>query len=178
MGTCLPAAFAGRTGAAAVSGPVIRRMAAEDVPTVMQIERASYTMPWSEITFRGLLSRTDAELVVAVVDGVIAGYAVFWMVVDQAELGNVAVDVAYRSRGLGAHLVETAAGRAASRGAREIFLEVRPSNSTARQLYERHDFREVGRRRHYYTLPTEDAIIMRRDLAGLEPDAALMGEAP
>ena len=139
----------------------LRDMVVADVPTVVAIERASYTMPWSEATFRGLLRRRDAEMVSAEAGGVVIGYAAFWCVVDQGELGNVAVSADWRGLGLGARLVEDILRRAARRGVREVFLEVRPSNAVARRLYERLGFRPVGRRRNYYQAPVEDAIVLR-----------------
>jgi ribosomal-protein-alanine N-acetyltransferase len=140
----------------------VRRMNADDLPVIMTIETSSYTVPWSESTFRGLLRRADADLVVAELDGVPIGYACSWFVIDQGELGNVAVAEAWRNRGIGARLVETVLERALERGAREMFLEVRPSNAAAQRLYERFGFREVGRRRNYYAEPPEDALVMRR----------------
>lgn len=147
--------------AAARADVRLRDMVAADVPTVVAIERASYTMPWSEATFRGLLRRRDAEMVSAEADGVVIGYAAFWCVVDQGELGNVAVSADWRGLGLGARLVEDVLRRAVRRGVREVFLEVRPSNNVARQLYDRLGFRPVGRRRNYYQAPVEDAIVLR-----------------
>ncbi len=47
---------------------------------------------------------------------------------------------------------------------RELYLEVRVSNTAAQRLYERYDFEEVGRRPGYYTSPVEDAIVMRKRL--------------
>ncbi|HSJ32010.1 MAG TPA: ribosomal protein S18-alanine N-acetyltransferase [Longimicrobiales bacterium] len=147
--------------AAARADVRLRDMVATDVPAVVAIERASYTMPWSEATFRGLLRRRDAEMVSAETEGIVIGYAAFWCVVDQGELGNVAVSAGWRGLGLGARLVEDVLRRAARRGVREVFLEVRPSNTVARQLYERLGFRPVGRRRNYYQAPVEDAIVLR-----------------
>ncbi|HEX9107546.1 MAG TPA: hypothetical protein VF832_09970, partial [Longimicrobiales bacterium] len=70
----------------------VRRMEAHDLGRVMEIEQIAYTMPWTESTFRGLLRRSDADLFVAATpDGDLAGYAVSWAVLDQGELGNVAV---------------------------------------------------------------------------------------
>lgn len=139
----------------------LRLMQANDVPEVHRIERLSYSVPWSELTFRGLLQRRDAELLVAEVDGRLAGYAVFWQVLDQGELGNVAVDSEWRRRGLARRLVGLVMERAAGRGVRELFLEVRPSNAGARQLYESFGFVRVGQRRNYYQEPIEDAMVMR-----------------
>lgn len=140
----------------------LRDMQPVDLPVVVEIERASYSVPWSEATFRGLLRRRDAELVVAVAGEQVIGYACFWCVVDQGELGNVAVSRAWRGRGLGARLLTEILLRAGRRSVREVFLEVRPSNTTARRLYERFGFVPVGRRRNYYQEPAEDALVLRR----------------
>ena len=140
----------------------LREMNAADLPIVVAIERASYSVPWSEATFRGLLRRRDADLVVAVANDAVVAYACFWCVVDQGELGNVAVAKGWRGRGLGARLLTEIIQRAAQRGVREVFLEVRPSNAVARRLYDRFGFMPVGRRRNYYQEPVEDALVLRR----------------
>lgn len=142
----------------------IRRMRGTDVSRVMQIELATFTMPWSESTFRGLLRRTDSDLYVAEVNGIVAGYAVFWAVTDQGELGNVAVSAEFRGQGLGARLIEEVLDSAAARGVREIFLEVRKSNEGAQNLYKTFGFYEVGKRRNYYLQPVEDALVMKVDV--------------
>ncbi|HSJ25210.1 MAG TPA: ribosomal protein S18-alanine N-acetyltransferase [Longimicrobiales bacterium] len=151
-----------------MSDVALRPMAASDLPTVMRIEKESYSVPWSESTFRGLLRRRDAELIVAEADSAVVGYAVYWTVLDQSELGNVAVAPAWRGRGIGDMLVAEVVRRAGQAGVREVFLEVRPSNAAARRLYERFGFAQVGRRRNYYQSPVEDALVLRRPLrAGL-----------
>lgn len=145
-----------------MSATLIRKMRGADLPRVMEIELATFTMPWSEATFRGLLRRTDSDLYVVDVRGAVAGYAVFWSVTDQGELGNVAVAAEYRGRGLGRKLVETVLERAAERGVREMFLEVRRSNEGAQNLYKTFGFFEVGKRKNYYLEPVEDALIMKK----------------
>ena len=142
----------------------VRRMSSAEITVVLDIELDSYTMPWSEETFRGLLRRGDAETLVAERAGAVIGYAIYWWVGDQAELGNVAVANVARRQGVGELLVQESLERATKRGVREVFLEVRPSNHSARRLYERLGFREVGRRRNYYVKPIEDALVMRRVL--------------
>ena len=146
---------------------LIRRMRPSDLPRVMEIELICFTMPWSEATFRGLLRRTDADLLIAEQGGDIAGYAAFWAVLDQGELGNVSVAPGWRRRGIGRKLVNAVLARAADRGVREVFLEVRVSNVGAQKLYHRYGFEEVGRRRNYYLEPVEDALVMRRELTEL-----------
>jgi ribosomal-protein-alanine N-acetyltransferase len=143
---------------------VIRTMRISDLPRVLEIEHVSYTMPWTEATFAGLLRRADADMFVALVDNEIAGYAAFWAVVDQGELGNLAVAPPWRHRRIASRLLSRVIERAGERGVRELFLEVRISNSVARQLYTKYGFREVGRRKNYYLEPLEDALVMQREL--------------
>lgn len=148
-----------------MKGLLIRRMRSLDLQRVMQIELATFTMPWSEATFRGLLRRSDSDLLVAEVSGAVAGYSVFWAVTDQGELGNVAVAEEYRGRRIGTRLVEAVLELAAERGVREIFLEVRKSNANAQNLYKAFGFSEVGKRKNYYLEPVEDALVMKKVLA-------------
>jgi ribosomal-protein-alanine N-acetyltransferase len=148
----------------APSGVLIRRMTAADLPRVVEIETASFTVPWRLSTFRGLLTRHDADLLAAEAAGELVGYAVVWTILEESELGNVAVAQDRRGRGTGRLLIETALGHARARGSRECFLEVRASNRAARTLYETMGFEVVGRRRAYYTRPVEDALVMRVEL--------------
>jgi [ribosomal protein S18]-alanine N-acetyltransferase len=171
----------------------VRPMDVADLDQVIAIERASFTMPWTLDTFRGLLRRADADLFVAevadgpvadgpvtdgpVADGPVAegpaaegsaagrrvvAYAAVWMVVDQAELGDIAVAAEWRRRGIARRLMDTVLEHVERRGVREIFLEVRPSNHEARRLYERYGFEAIGRRKNYYSSPREDALVLRR----------------
>ncbi|HEX2094595.1 MAG TPA: ribosomal protein S18-alanine N-acetyltransferase [Longimicrobiaceae bacterium] len=140
----------------------LRTLTDDDLERIMEIERVSFSTPWKEATFRGLLRRTDTDLIGAEREGRLVGYAVCWTVVDQSELGNVAVAPEARGSGVGRALVGAVLGRVGERGARECFLEVRESNRVAQALYEDMGFQVVGRRRNYYALPTEDALVMRR----------------
>jgi ribosomal-protein-alanine N-acetyltransferase len=142
----------------------IRPMQPRDLARVVQIELDSYAMPWTEGTFRGLLRRRDADLLVAEANGRLVGYAASWSVLDQCELGNVAVEEDWRNRGIGAQLVRAVVERAIERGVREVFLEVRPSNPAAQHLYQNLGFKLVGRRKNYYLEPPEDALVMRLEL--------------
>ena len=148
-------------GLAADPGFRIRPMAPADLPRVMEIENACFSTPWKEPTFLGLLRRTDTDLFAAELDGRLVGYAACWTVIDQSELGNVAVAAEARGRGVGGALVDAVIARVRARGAQECFLEVRESNRGAQSLYRHRGFVVVGRRRSYYAHPTEDALVMR-----------------
>lgn len=164
---------AGPTGEAPAPAPItIRPMTDADLPRVLEIERASFTVPWTPATFRGLLGRPDAYLHVAEVEGRVVGYTAVWIVLDQAELGDIAVDEAWRGRGIGRRLLAAAFDLVRDRGVRELYLEVRVSNHGARRLYERHGFRSVGRRPGYYVRPREDALVLRKSMAEPDPGPA------
>ena len=139
----------------------LREMREDDLVRVLEVEQMSYSIPWSEATFRGLLKRRDAELIVASLADKVIGHAIYWHVLDQGELGNVAVAPDVRGLGAGAKLVSEIITRASGRGVRELFLEVRPSNLNARHLYAKFGFVQVGRRKNYYQQPIEDALVLR-----------------
>jgi ribosomal-protein-alanine N-acetyltransferase len=143
----------------------LRSLFRSDLPAVLEIERASFSTPWRQSTFASLLDRHDTDLVAAIgEDGRLVGYAVSWTILDQAELGNVAVATPARGRGAGRLLVEAVLDRARRRGARECYLEVRESNRVAQRLYRALGFAVVGKRRRYYASPPEDALVMKVDL--------------
>ncbi|MBW3552882.1 MAG: ribosomal protein S18-alanine N-acetyltransferase [Gemmatimonadetes bacterium] len=150
-------------GSGASPEPVsIRPMTETDLPRVLEIERASFTVAWTPATFRGLLGRPDAYLHVAEVEGRVVGYTAVWVVLDQAELGDIAVDEAWRGKGIGQRLMAAVFDLVREQGVRELYLEVRVSNEGARRLYDRHGFRLVGRRPGYYVRPREDALVLRK----------------
>lgn len=140
----------------------IRDMRVADLDRVLEIEHLSYSTPWPEASFRGLLDRSDSELLVATVDGEVVGYAVSWTVLDEAELGNIAVAPEARRQGVAQRLLSATIERMRAQDVSEIYLEVRVSNEGAQRLYERNGFVEVGRREAYYSKPVEDALVMRR----------------
>ncbi len=96
----------------------------------------------------------------------IAGFAGTWFMVDEAHLVAIAVRASYQRRGLGELLLIATIEMAMQRGAREVTLEVRASNSPAQLLYEKYGFRGVGVRKGYYSDNQEDAIIMTTDPIG------------
>jgi ribosomal-protein-alanine N-acetyltransferase len=143
---------------------VVRAMRPEDVAQVIVIERRSFTAPWEESTFRGLMRRPSAALLVAEIDDELIGYSVTWFVADKGELGDIAVLPERRGEGIGRILLRESIAVAVSRGTRSLYLEVRESNDVARSLYSKVGFEVVEVRKQYYSEPVEDAIVMKLDL--------------
>ncbi|MCL7958567.1 MAG: ribosomal protein S18-alanine N-acetyltransferase [marine benthic group bacterium] len=142
----------------------VRAMRLADLDEVMLIERRSFSAPWEESTFRGLMRRPSAALLVAEVDDTLLGYSVMWFAADEGELGDIAVVPERRGEGIGRTLLLESIAVAASRGTRSLYLEVRESNHGARRLYEKAGFSVVGVRKQYYNEPVEDAIVMKLDV--------------
>ncbi len=93
----------------------------------------------------------------------ILGFAGLWFMADEAHLANIAVREVYRQRGVGEQLLISIIKLAMEHNASIITLEVRASNRTARALYEKYGFTEVGIRPAYYTDNKEDAVLMTAD---------------
>jgi ribosomal-protein-alanine N-acetyltransferase len=131
-----------------------------DISSVAEIERASFTDPWSE----DALDAASGSMLVAEREGRVVGYVVAVSVIDEGEIMNLAVRPDVRGLGLGRRLLRSALDRLALRGITEVFLEVRRSNRAARRLYETEGFRVVGSHPGYYSRPPEDAVVLRRRL--------------
>ena len=148
-------------------------MIPEHIPAVLQIEQISFPTPWSQQAFTyEITSNHFAHYLVALRGDEVAGYAGMWMVLDEAHITNVAVHPGHRGKKLGQVLMAEMMRRAVLRGAVRMTLEVRPSNTVARELYKKLGFKEKGLRKRYYTDTNEDAIIMWVDLSGQDSASA------
>jgi len=119
------------------------------LPEVMLIENAVYDYPWTEGIFRDCLRAGYCCRVMREADRVVA-YAVMSVAAGESHLLNVCVSPAYRRRGLARVMVEHLLELAQHQRAQIMFLEVRPSNKAALNLYHDIGFAEVGVRGGYY----------------------------
>ncbi len=142
----------------------IRQMQASDIDAVVSVENQSFSTPWSRTAFEEEINGNDlAHYLVVEEEGQLVGYGGFWIVVDEAHVTNVALLPECRGRGLGTLLLEHMILSAKMLGAVSMTLEVRPSNTAARNLYSRRGFVERGLRPNYYAELGEDALIMWLD---------------
>ena len=144
------------------TGVKIRRADPADVLSIGLIERDSFADPWGSREFTTALGSPQTIFLVAEdADGAVAGYAIAIAVADEAEILNLAVRQERREHGIGGKLLDSAITEVRSRGADQVYLEVRESNEAARKLYASRGFDEVTRRRKYYQHPVEDALVLR-----------------
>lgn len=141
---------------------IIRPATAGDVLSVGLIERQSFADPWGSREFTSALDSPQTIFLVAEDEvGVIVGYTIALAVAEESEILNIAVETGHRARGIGGRLLDAAISEVRKRGAEQLFLEVRESNAAARKLYDSRGFAEISRRRGYYRMPVEDALILR-----------------
>jgi len=131
---------------------------------ILEIERASFPSPWSLNAFRAETEKSISHLWVLSSDGRVSGYICFWILESEIQLINIAVHPERRRSHLGQFLLERMIQEGVSKGVRKIWLEVRRSNSAARNLYSRIGFTEIGIRPKYYSETNEDAVMMSLEL--------------
>lgn len=142
--------------------PRFEPMQLSDLDEVVGIERAVYEFPWTPGNFRdSLRAGYECRVYRSEQDGLI-GYGVLMAGVGEGHLLNISIAAPFQRRGHGAQLLERFIELARYRGLESMILEVRPSNFTARRLYLRRGFRQVGLRRGYYPAVDgrEDALVL------------------
>jgi len=142
----------------------VRGMRLKDIDAVYEIEKASFSTPWSKDSFiREIRDNLLAKYFVVVYNDKLVGYGGMWLIIDEAHITNIAIHPDYRGKGLGSLLLEAMIDYARQSNIFKMTLEVRRSNTKAISLYKKHGFKECGIRPKYYTDNGEDAIIMWRE---------------
>lgn len=139
----------------------IRKMIKEDIEQVYQIELLSFSVPWSkESLLYELEQNLFAKYIVVESEGQIIGYCGLWVIMEDAQITNIAVHPDYRGLNIGESLLKFAVQLSKEMKAKRITLEVRVSNHVAQSLYKKVGFVTGGIRKRYYTDNQEDALIM------------------
>jgi len=140
---------------------VIAPMTRKDASDVWEIEKLSFSFPWSLDSFILEIEQNQcARYYTAKIGGKAVGYGGMWLILDEAHITNIAVHPDYRRQGIGRLLMQTLIREAAALGIERMTLEVRVSNHEAIRLYKRMGFEEGGIRKKYYPDNQEDALIM------------------
>jgi ribosomal-protein-alanine N-acetyltransferase len=138
----------------------LRGMEVHDIPRVLEIERMSFSAPWSESAFLYEIHKSYAYNRVAVRENSIVGYLCVNYILDEGHIMNLAVHPEFRRQGIATVLMGEVIRAMRRKGCDALYLEVRTSNSVAKNFYERFGFGVAGIRKDYYTSPREDALIM------------------
>ena len=142
-------------------GPELARMREDDLDQVVAIENAIYSHPWTRGNFADSL-RAGYECHTWRLEGELVGYFILMAAAGEAHLLNLSVSAPHQRSGHGKALLSEAVEVARALHARNLFLEVRPSNSAAQALYTRFGFRTIAVRRGYYPAHAgrEDALVL------------------
>ena len=142
-------------------------MKEEDVDRIVEIERLSFTTPWSKYAFLSEIYSQPISCPFVIEDSrknKIIGYVIYWIIGDEAHINNIALHPEFRGQGIGEYVLRKIIELIKKAGAKFISLEVRPSNIPARKLYQKLGFRLEAIRKNYYINPREDALILVKDL--------------
>lgn len=127
---------------------------------IERIEKLCFSMPWTEAQIRSQLPDGGHIFLAAVEGGEVLGYAGAMLAADEGYISNVAVSPGHRRLGIGGRLLDEMTARGRALDLAFLTLEVRKTNTAARELYRSRGFADVGVRKNYYESPREDAILM------------------
>ena len=145
--------------------PLIRRMSADDLDRVVEIEQDAYPFPWTRGIFADCI-RAAYDCSALQAGSTLIAYTIQLHGVGESHLLNLCVAPNWQRQGYGKLMISHVIRQARLRQCPSMFLEVRPSNASGIRLYEQNGFFMVGKRPDYYRAADgrEDAIVMRLDL--------------
>ena len=154
------------------STPALRPMREHDLARVSMIEQRSYDFPWSVSVFADCLRVGYCCWIIAS-EHEMAGYGIMSVAAEECHILNICVDRTFRRRGFAGLLLDQLLESAISHGAKMAYLEVRPSNLAALDLYTGNGFTQMGQRPGYYPAQVgrEDAFVLSKEVAVVEPPA-------
>lgn len=139
----------------------VREMREEDIDTVHLIDQQSFTDPWSkDIYYEEITKNKYAEYFVILYQEEIVGFCGSWMVLDEAQITNIAIAPTHKGKGYGTYLFQYVINFAVLHGIKKLSLEVRVSNITAQKMYKKFGMKPGGIRKNYYPDNQEDALVL------------------
>lgn len=152
----------------------VREMKIDDLPQVLQIQKALAFQDWNERQFIAEITANYA-LCVVYEDAAqfntnedprlrgddILGYAVFHLMGPDSELLSIAANASHQRAGIGTALLNAGLAHLDFAKGDKMFLEVREGNTKARRFYEKHGFEPYAERKKYYA-DGENAILYQK----------------
>ncbi|MTD38720.1 ribosomal-protein-alanine N-acetyltransferase [Erwinia sp. CPCC 100877] len=116
--------------------------------------------PWTMEQFAADINQTVSDYLVFSEKNVWSGFIAYHQILDEIEVNHVVVAKALQGQGLGQKMMEHARQVWLQKGIKQVFLEVRASNLSAKKLYEKIGFKTINCRKNYYRHPQEDGFVM------------------
>ena len=136
------------------------RLTEKALEGVAELESLCFSQPWSKNSLELLTKEGIGVGMVCSKDGKVCAYGGMMVAVDEGQITNIATHPDYRRQGFGRAIVESLIKYGKMNGLDSISLEVRESNKAAIDLYTKLGFKVEGKRKDFYTKPTESALIM------------------
>jgi len=133
----------------------------EHLPEILEIERETFSDAWTDGMFKELLANPFTRGYIAENNGEMLGFIIFYNLMPELQILNIAVRESARNQSLGSILLKSALE---CENINWVTLEVRESNLPAINLYKKFGFKIDGVRKNYYNKPREDAILMSLDM--------------
>ena len=149
----------------------LRPMQIGDVPNIVAVEGQNYLFPWSPKVFADCLTAGYFCRVLETKTQVV-GYGLMSVAAHESHILNLSVHPEWHRKGLASGLLAHLLVHSIRINSFQVFLEVRPSNTAALELYKKFDFTHVGKRRGYYPNKDgrEDAYVLKRSLEKEQED--------
>ena len=147
------------------TGIVIRPMEINDLEKVLEIEKQSFSVPWTQDLFISELTRNKyAKYFVLVKDNDVVGYLGLWQKGSSFHITNIAISEKLRRRGYGEKFLKFIEKITVIYRIKKISLEVRRSNYIAQDMYRKYGYKVIRILRNYYQEEKEDALVMEKKL--------------
>ena len=136
------------------------KLTSETIPGAAELEKLCFAEPWSASSLELLTKEGIGVGMVCRKDGIVCAYGGMLVAVDEGQITNIATHHDFRRMGYGRAVVESLIKYAKNNRLDSISLEVRESNRAAIELYSSLGFKVEGKRKDFYTKPTEAALVM------------------
>lgn len=141
-----------------------RLMEENDVKAVFELNQNCFHESWSFSQIREIIGNETMLYLVAMEQNELIGYCGLYQVLEEGNITQVAVCLKQRKKGIAGKMLQELTQLALQKGITFFTLEVRASNEAAIRLYEKDGYLLMGRRKNYYQNPTEDALIMNKEI--------------
>ncbi|MDP3387958.1 MAG: ribosomal protein S18-alanine N-acetyltransferase [Eubacteriales bacterium] len=143
---------------------MLRTCSVNNLTRLLRIENRCFENPWTINMLVSEILNPDTHFLCLWKDDEMLGYISLWLVLDTANINNIAIDIPFQNKGYGSYLLTKSIEALKSENINEVTLEVRQSNESALRLYRSNGFEIIGVRKDYYRKPTEDAYIMSKSI--------------
>ena len=143
---------------------IVRELKVEDSAAVAEMEQQIFSDPWSEKSVMETVQQKQSVCFAAEKAGYLLGYLLAYHAADEAEIARIAVQKEARRQGAAGKLMQALEHYCEEHKMEKLLLDVRESNEAARSFYTKNGFVEDGIRQGFNTNPSEDAVLMNRQL--------------